>query len=51
MSDFYEHADEYNPEKESKALILFDDMISDLISNKICTFGYIVYLWKNLICY
>ena len=50
MNDFYEHIDEHNPEKESKVLILLDDMISDLIRNKICASGYrMVYLQKKKI--
>lgn len=49
MNDFYEHIDEHNPEKESKVLILLDDMISDLIRNKICASGYrMVYLQKKI---
>ena len=54
MNDFYEHIDEHNPEKESKVLILLDDMISDLIRNKISASGYrMVYLQKNtcLVCF
>ena len=55
MNDFYEHIDEHNPEKESKVLILLDDMISDLIRNKICASGYrMVYLQKkntSLVCF
>ena len=52
MNDFYEHIDEHNPEKESKVLILLDDMISDLIRNKICASGFrMVYLQKkNISC-
>ena len=34
MDDIYENIDEYNPNKERKRLILFDDMIADMLSNK-----------------
>ena len=32
--DFYKNIDEYNPDKENKILIVFDDMIADMIHNK-----------------
>ena len=35
MDDIYENINEYNPSKERKILIVFDDMISDMLSNKI----------------
>ena len=35
MDDIYENINEYNPSKERKILIVFDDMISDTVSNKI----------------
>ena len=34
MQDVYKNIDEYNPDKESKILIVFDDMIADMINNK-----------------
>ena len=32
--DVYENIEEYNPNKKRKILIAFDDMISDILSNK-----------------
>ena len=34
MHDVYKNIDEYNPNKENKILIVFDDMIADMINNK-----------------
>ena len=34
MQDVYKNIDEYNADKERKTLIVFDDMISDMINNK-----------------
>ena len=34
MDDIYKNIDEYNPNKKRKALIVFDDMIDYVISNK-----------------
>ena len=34
MDDIYENIEGYNPNKERKLLIVFDDMISDIFSNK-----------------
>ena len=34
MHDVYKNIDEYNPDKENKILIVFDDMITDMIHNK-----------------
>ena len=34
MHDVYKNIDEYNPDKENKILIVFDDMIADMIHNK-----------------
>ena len=34
MNDVYKNIDEYNPDKENKMLIVFDDMIADMIHNK-----------------
>ena len=34
MDDIYEKIKEYNPNKKRKILIVFDDMISDMLSNK-----------------
>ena len=34
MADVYENVEKYNPNKKRKGLIVFDDMIVDIISNK-----------------
>ena len=34
MDDIYENIEEYNPDNEQKILIVFDDMIADMLSNK-----------------
>ena len=34
MHDVYKNIDEYNPDKENKILIVFDDMIAGMIHNK-----------------
>ena len=34
MHDVYKNIDEYNPDKESMIVIVFDDMIADMIQNK-----------------
>ena len=34
MDKIYENIEEYNPNKECKILIVFDDMIVDILSNK-----------------
>ena len=34
MDDIYENIGEYNPNKECKILILFNDMIADMLTNK-----------------
>ena len=34
MDDFYKNIEEYNPNKKRKILIVFDDMIADMLSNK-----------------
>ena len=34
MDDVYENIDDYNPNRRRKILIVFDDMIADIISNK-----------------
>ena len=34
MHHVYKNIDEYNIDKEPKILIVFDDMIADLINNK-----------------
>ena len=34
MRDVYKNIDEYNPDKENKILIVFDDIIADMIHNK-----------------
>ena len=35
MDDVYENTDDYNPNKKRKNLIVFDDMIADIITKKI----------------
>ena len=34
MDDIYKDIEEYNPNKQHKILIAFDDMITDMINNK-----------------
>ena len=34
MQDAHKNIDDYNPRKKRKALIVFDDMIADMINNK-----------------
>ena len=34
MHDIYKKIEEYNPNKKRRKLIIFDDMIADMISNK-----------------
>ena len=34
MEDVYKNIEEYNPGKERKILIVFDDMIPDVVINK-----------------
>ena len=34
MDDVYENIDDYNPNRKRKILIVFDDMIADIMSNK-----------------
>ena len=34
INDIYENIEEYNPKKEQKILIVLDDMIADMLSNK-----------------
>ena len=34
MDDIYKNIEEYNPNKKSKILIVFDVMIDDILSNK-----------------
>ena len=34
MCNVYKNIDDYNPDKENKILIVFDDMIADMINNK-----------------
>ena len=33
MDDIYENIEEENPNKKCKTLIVFDDMITDMLSN------------------
>ena len=34
MDDIYKNIEEYNPNRKRKILIVFDDMIADMLSNK-----------------
>ena len=34
ISDVYKNIEDYNPDKKRKVLIVFDDMIADMINNK-----------------
>ena len=34
MNDVYEDIDDYNPSRKRKILIVFDDMIADVMTNK-----------------
>ena len=34
MDDVYENIDDYNPSRKRKILIIFDDMIADIMTNK-----------------
>ena len=34
MQDVYKNIDDYNPRKKHKVLIVFDDMIANMIDNK-----------------
>ena len=34
MDDVYQNIDNYNPSRKTKILIAFDDMITDIMSNK-----------------
>ena len=34
MNDIYKNIEEYNPNKEHKILIVFYDMIADMLNNK-----------------
>ena len=34
MDDIYEDIGDYNPNRQKKVLIVFDDMIADIMANK-----------------
>ena len=34
MDDIYKNVEEYNPKKKCKIVIIFDDMITEMLSNK-----------------
>ena len=36
MDNIYQNIDDYNPTRKRKILIVFDDMIADIKSNKKC---------------
>ena len=44
MYDIYKNIEEYNPNKKRKILIVFDDMIADMLSNKKLFFSYLDFL-------
>ena len=35
MDDVYQNIEEYNPNKKRKILIVFDDMVADILSKQI----------------
>ena len=41
MHDVCKNTDEYNPGKLQKIFIVFDDMVNDMITNKI-------YIWQKI---
>ena len=34
MDDIYKNIEEYNPDKKQNIMIVFDDMIADMLNNK-----------------
>ena len=50
MHDVYKNIDEYNPDKERKILIVFDDMIADMIDNKKLN-SIVTELFIRIVCY
>ena len=44
MDDVYSNIDDHNPSKKRKILIVFDDMIADIIANKDVRFNSSHYL-------
>ena len=34
MDDVYSNIDDYNPKRKRKSLIVFDDTIADIVTNK-----------------
>ena len=34
MDDVYNNIDDYNPKRKRKILVVFDDMIADIMTNK-----------------
>ena len=34
MTDIYKNIEEYNPNKKREILLIFDDIIADMLSNK-----------------
>ena len=43
MDVIYKNTKEYNPNKKQKILIVFDDMIADMLSNKKRNSNWIIY--------
>ena len=50
--DVYDNTDDYNPRRKRKMLIVFDDMIADIMSNKTfhATIKELFIRCRNLIC-
>ena len=49
MDDVYENIDDYNPSRQRKILIAFDDMVADIMTKKIssCNQGIVYYMQKT----
>ena len=43
MDDIYKNIEKYNSNKKRKLLIVFDDMIADMLSNKKSSSNWIIY--------
>ena len=59
MDDIYKNIEEHNPNKKRKILVIFDDMIADMLSNKnplltdylsgVENYTFLLFLFHNLI--
>ena len=59
MDDIYKNIEEHNPNKNRKILVIFDDMIADMLSNKnqlltdclsgVESYKFLLFLLHNLI--